>query len=79
MPSSASSIRSRSVWLPTEKCPVPGVDGAGEEAAVWEEDGRMEALVSVTGVPSLTGWTADLLTVLEEANSVYKWRRTVST
>lgn len=55
------------------------MDGAGEEAAVWEEDGRMEALVSVTGVPSLTGWTADLLTVLEEANSVYKWRRTVST
>lgn len=72
MPSSASSIRSRSVWLLTGSCPVRGVEGAGEEAAVWEEDGRMEALVPVTGVPSLAGWTedSDLLMVLEEAASV---------
>ena len=71
MQSSASSIRSRSVWLPTGSCPVPGVEGAEEEAAVWEEDGGTEALVPVTGVPSVTGWTEDsgLLTVLEEAAS----------
>lgn len=69
MPSSASSIRSHRAWLPTGSCPVPGVEGAGEEAAVWEEDGRVEALVAVTGVPSFTGWREDsgLLQALEEA------------
>lgn len=69
MPSSATSIRSRRVWLPTGSCPVPGVEGAGEEATVWAEDGRMEDLVLVTGVPSLTGWREDssLLPSLEEA------------
>ena len=59
MPSSASSIRSLRAWLPTGCCPVPGVEGAEEEAAVWEEEGRMEVLVPATGVPSVRGRRED--------------------
>lgn len=71
-PSSASSIRSRRVWLPTGSCLTPGVEGAEEQEAVWEEEGRTEVLVSVAGIPSVTGWREDsgLLLVLEEAASV---------
>lgn len=59
-------------WLPTGRfCPVPGVEGAGEEEAIWEEEGRMEALVPVRGAPSPTGWTDDSgLLMEEEAASV---------
>lgn len=79
MPSSASSIRSRSAWLLTSGCCVCGVGGAeGEEeaAAGWEEkkevEGREEALVW-TAAPSLTDGTEDSgLKVLEGAASVWK-------
>lgn len=42
IPSSASSIRSHRVWLPTGRCPVPGVEGSEEGAAWVEETGRWE-------------------------------------
>lgn len=77
MPSSASSIRSCKAWLLTGSCPVPGVEGAGEQEAIWEEDGGLDetAMTPVTGVPapsSATGWMPEL----DEAASVYKWWRT---
>lgn len=80
MPSSASSIRSRSAWLLTSGCCVCGVGGAeGEEeaAAGWEEEeeveGREEVLVSETAAPSLTGGTEDSgLKALEGAASVWR-------
>lgn len=37
IPSSASSIRSHRVWLPTGRCPVPGVEGSEEGTGRWEE------------------------------------------
>lgn len=72
MPSSASSTRSRRVWLPTVCCLNPGVEEAEEQEAVWEEEGRTEALGSVAGVPSLAGWREEsgLLLLLVEAASV---------
>lgn len=42
IPSSASSIRSHRVWLPTGRCPVPGVEGSEEGAAWVEETGCWE-------------------------------------
>ncbi len=48
------------------------MEEAEKEGAVWDEDGRMEVLVTLTGVPSPAGGTDDsgLLLVLEEAASV---------
>lgn len=72
MPSSASSIRSLSAWLPTGSCPVPGVEGAVEGEAFWES--RMEALLAERGVPSLLIEGSGFLAVLAEAASVCKQR-----
>lgn len=49
-------------------CLVPGMEGAEEQEAVWEEGGGMGALLSVSGVPSFTCWRggSGLLLVLQE-------------
>lgn len=76
MPSSARSIKSLNAWLLTGSRPVSGVEGAGEGAAAWEENGTMETLVLETGVPSLAGLTedSDSLAVQLEAALVWRWK-----
>lgn len=66
MPSSASSIRSRRAWLPTDSSPVLGVGGVKEKEAFWEQRGGTEAWLSVAGGPrpadgkEESGWTPAL-------------------
>lgn len=66
MPSSASSIRSRSAWLLTSGCCVCGVGGAEgveEVAAGWEEEEEEEVEVEgreeAPAAPSPAGGTED--------------------